>query len=207
MSDLLPLRGSPKQVVWADKIRHSALYSQRFSPESIEIILKVEDAAWFIGNRSSGDTLSLLFKDPAPHQLAGGSPPPLKFFEPVEAPVGETELPAVHPGSMREVRRYQLRRYQTDLPLQAGADGDENDELQHTDTEPAPPHDAELFAASVCRHPALAEIAVLATLARLYKGDIASRLKMRAVEKLGTVRETLVAEIDKDIDGLTRILK
>lgn len=71
--------------------------------------------------------------------------------------------------------------------------------------EPAP-HDAELFAASVCKHPALAEIALLALLARCYKNAVGARLKQRAEARVEEVRAELITAIDRDIDGIRRIL-
>jgi hypothetical protein len=87
--------------------------------------------------------------------------------------------------------------------------GDEPETEEPCPAEPANsrPHEAELFAASVCRHPLLAEIAVTATLARLYKGPVGDMLKARAREKLERAKATIYAEIKKDIDGLERILR
>ena len=184
MSQLPPLRGSAKQVAWADKIRQNALTVQAFSLGDVATICSVKDAAWFIGNSAAGNQLKMPFKDPAPHQLVGGPPPPAK---------------------------------QRDLSLRAG------DEPETT--EPCPParlaagkpqrdpepHEAERFAESVCHHPALAEVAVLGLMAKQYLRStqkvVGQFLLDMARLKLRGLRERLIADIDKDIDGLERILK
>ena len=68
------------------------------------------------------------------------------------------------------------------------------------------PHDAELFAQSACQIPALGELAVLATFSRLYKGEEARLFRSRVELRLEGLRERLIAELDKDIDGIRRIL-
>jgi len=199
MSDLPPLRGTPKQVKWATPIRANAL-EQKFNVHSLELLRTIDDSTWWIANRVSGDKLVMTFKDPAPHQKVGGPPPPAKS----SAPSAEY-IDAMTPLNVMP-RQDTTKRVQRLLgEPRAGEDGDEND-LPSGGVGPKP-HDAELFAASVCRHPLLAEIAVVATLARLYKGEVGDMLKWRARHKLEKVRETIIAEMDKDIDGLRRILK
>ena len=70
------LRGSPKQVAWAEKIRNSALTHQAFSKEAYDLIERVVDATWFIANMVAGNKLVATFKEPLPHQLVDGPPPP-----------------------------------------------------------------------------------------------------------------------------------
>lgn len=179
MSDLPQLRGTPKQVKWANTIRTNTFMDKdSYGMAVLETAEKVDDATWWIANNTSSTKLVTIPKDPAPHQLVGGP-------------------------SKADAHKERVQRA-LDEP-RAGEDGDEND-LPPGGVSPKP-HDAELFAASVCRHPALAEIAVLATLARLYKGEVGDMLKWRARHKLEKVRETIIAEMDKDIDGLRRILK
>lgn len=68
-------------------------------------------------------------------------------------------------------------------------------------------HDAVRFATSVARQPELAELAVLATLSRLYKGKQGDVFKEHVQKQLEGLRERLIEEIDRDIDGIRRILK
>jgi len=177
--NLPPLRGTPKQIKWAATIRINTLNDRdSYGMTVLETAEKVDDATWWIANNTSSQKLVTIPKDPAPHQLVGGP-------------------------SKVDAHRERVQRALDEL--RAGEDGDEND-LPKGGVSPKP-HDAELFAASVCRHPALAEIAVLATLARLYKGEVGQMLKWRAKHKLEAVRETIIMEMDKDIEGLRRILK
>jgi len=155
--NLPPLRGTPAQIKWAATIRTNALdnHAMRLPGDQLA---SIDDATWWIGNRDkiANDTLAWPFKAPAPHQLAGGPPPP-----------GNTP----------------------DLPVQGRK-----------------PHDAELFAASVSRHPVLAEIALIALLARCYKGDMRDQMRQRAADMLKDVRAETQAALDRDMDGIHRIL-
>lgn len=72
---LAVLRGAPKQITWAATLRENALNDNGWSEAQRKTLSEVEDAAWFIANRHTAS--SFRFKDPAPHQLAGGPPPPV----------------------------------------------------------------------------------------------------------------------------------
>ena len=160
MSQLPPLRGTPAQIKWAMTIRTNTLSILGDLPDGLaEILDKVVDSTWFIGNRDkiSNDRVSPDYKEPAPHQIAGGPPPP-----------GHTP----------------------DLPMQGEGR----------------PHDAELFAASVCRYPVLAEVTLLALLARCYKGEIRDKLKHAATRKFTAAQEVVKVSVDRDVDGIRRII-
>ena len=198
MTDLPLLRGSPRQIAWAEKIRANA-FAQSFKSPSLATFRTIDDSTWWIANRVSGDKLLMTFKDPAPHQCVGGPPPPVGTVQPHHTP-----RKTIDPELLRELQ-HELKVADEILKERSGEDGDEND-WPKGGASPQP-HAAELFAASVCRHPLLAEIAVLGTLARLYKGEVGRMLKWRAKVKLEAVRETIIAEMDKDINGLRRILR
>jgi hypothetical protein len=194
MSLLPPLRGSAKQVKWAETIRDNTFQDRdSYGMDVLVVAEKVDDATWWIAsNDRTKQQMVSTPKPPAPHQLVGGPPPPAK---------------------------------QRDLPIRAG------DEPEPT--EPCPParlathtgeytgkpqrdsvtepHEAERFAESVCHHPALAEVAVLGLMAKQYlrstQKEVGQFLLDRARLKLRGLRERLIAAVDKDLNGLERILK
>jgi len=197
--ELPQLRGTPKQVEWAEKIRACA-FAQDFAQPTLVLLAKIEDSSWWIANRGRGpnNKLAYQFKDPAPHQLVGGPPPPAK---PTQRPAGEPRA-----GDEPETTG---PPGQTKMNLSSAPYAGEHLRQQlkgTTGNGVEEPHEAELFAASVCRNPTLAEIAVLGLLARLYKGEVGATLRHRAECKLEGLREALIAAVDKDIDGLWRIL-
>lgn len=182
--NLPPLRGTPKQVKWATTIRANTFKDRdAYGIDVLTAAEKVDDSTWWIANNSSLQQLVPVPKPAAPHQLVGGPPAPLK------SGIG---------ASRQRIMERAGDEPETNVPCPAG-------DLKPGEAHPEP-HDAELFAASVCRHPLLAEIAVLGTLARLYKGEVGQMLKWRAKHKLDKVRDTIIAEMDKDIDGLKRII-
>lgn len=63
-------------------------------------------------------------------------------------------------------------------------------------------NDAAAWAASVSRHPKLAEAAILAVLSRLYKGDMRHDLQAKAHQ---IIREANF-EIGRDLDAITKML-
>ena len=76
-------------------------------------------------------------------------------------------------------------------------------ERKHPEDEP---HDAELFAESACQMPIMGKLAVLATFSRLYRGEEAALFRHRVESQLEGLRERLIESIDRDIDGIRRIL-
>ena len=192
MSQLPPLRGTPKQIEWAERIRTSTFKDKDSYGMSVLITAeKVDDATWWIANRA-GNKLVTIPKDPAPHQVVGGT---------VETIAGRRL--ATHTGEYTGVPQQEVeQRVQRLLGEPVGPH--ESDDVEE-------PHEAELFAVSVTRHPALAEIAVLGLMAKLYTRaehkKVGDTLKHRARCKLDGLRDRLVGDIDKDIEGLERILK
>ena len=49
-------------------------------------------------------------------------------------------------------------------------------------------------------------ITVLALMAHVYKGEIRERLKLAALHKLAEVQSSIRAALDRDVDGIKRIL-
>ena len=124
----------------------------------------------------------MTFKEPEPYQLVGGPPPP------------GTRINTSGYYPMPDIRKVMRR---------ASEDGDENDLDE--------PHDAELFAESASHHPAVAQIAILGLMAKQYlrssQKEVGELLLHRAWCQLDGLREQLIAALDKDLDGLERILK
>lgn len=67
-------------------------------------------------------------------------------------------------------------------------------------------HDAIKFAVSVSRNPKLAELAVIAALSRLYRGNEAACFKNYVEHCLNGLRDQVITELDRDLDGIRRIL-
>jgi hypothetical protein len=72
------LTGTDKQVKWAAYIRDEAL-ALTWPPEVEAKLRKINDSTWWIANKTIATTMK--FKEPAPHQLVGGPPPPPKGRE------------------------------------------------------------------------------------------------------------------------------
>jgi hypothetical protein len=161
MPPLPPFKGTPAQIKWANTIRLNTLeyLMDQMPPGTADYLVKIVDATWWIANRdmTNPDRLRINYKEPSPHQMVGGPPPP-----------GQTP----------------------DLPVQGAKK----------------PLDAEMFASSVSHVPALAEITVLALMAHVYKGEIRERLKLAAMHKLTEVQSSIRAALDRDVDGIKRIL-
>lgn len=182
MTDLPPLRGTPKQVKWATTIRANTFNDRdSYGMVVLETAEKVDDATWWIANNTSSQKLVTIPKDPAPHQCAG-VPPSMRL--------------ATHTGEYTGVAQRELPR--------AGEDGDENDATKE-------PHDAELFAESASHNPAVAKVAILGLMAKAYlrssQKEVGRVLLHRARCQFDGLREQLIAAIDKDLNGLERILR
>ena len=67
------LTGTEKQIKWAAYIRDEAL-ALSWPPEVEAKLRSIVDSTWWIANKTIATTMK--FKEPAPHQLAGGPPPP-----------------------------------------------------------------------------------------------------------------------------------
>lgn len=146
-------------------------------------IQDVNDSTWWIANRDeTGSALRADYKEPAPHQREGGPPPPPKSQK-------NLELSDRLRKNIRDMEDYAKRNPKPDP----------NDE----------PHEAELFAASVCHIPILAELALDAAMSRLYikaNDEVGKTMRHRVRLRLERVRDDLIAAIDKDLDGIRRIL-
>jgi hypothetical protein len=215
MNKLPPLRGSVRQVKWVNVIRANTFADKgSYSVDVLAMAEKVDDATWWIANHES--TYQMLVtspKPPAPHQLVGGPPPPNKTTERVQRLLGESRAgdepetagPCPSGAEARNLADVAQRRVAGEyFPKSAAAQRSAEDE----------PHEAELFAESVCRHPALAQVAVLGLMAKAYlRGkspetqEVGRVLLFRARQQFGGLRARLVEAIDKDLDGLQRILK
>ena len=201
--NLPPLRGTPKQVKWATTIRDNTFMDRdSYGMVVLETAEKVDDATWWIANNTSSHKLVTVPKDPAPHQLVGGPPPPPKGRAPsaeyIDAMTPLNTMPrlATHTGEYTGVKQRELPR--------AGEDGDENDATRE-------PHDAELFAESASHNPAVARVAITGLMAKAYlrssQKEVGQALLHRARCQFDGLREQLIAAIDKDLAGLERILK
>lgn len=89
----------------------------------------------------------------------------------------------------------------------APEEGDASVKRPPVDCSPAPEsqargNDAAAWAASVSRHPKMAEAAILAVLSRLYKDDMRSVLKAKAKQVL----KEADFEVTRDIDAINRML-
>lgn len=203
MNDLPSLRGTPKQVKWAEAIRRNTFKFEMktvYSPHVLEDSAKVTDVTWWITNRSVDDMLVAVPSLAEPHQVVGGPPPP---------PRAAIKGPA-----------------QGTLPIRAGEEAETTGPCPTTDLvasavkvapvqSPLEEHEqveeAERFAESVCQNPALAEVAVLGLLAKQYLRSSHRRtgelILHRARCRMEGLRECQIAVLDKNLDGLRRILK
>jgi hypothetical protein len=69
----VPLRGTPRQIAWAERLRSSRLaFCRRRAPELVGILSTITDATWWIANGESG--LGDL-KWPSPDQTRQAPPP------------------------------------------------------------------------------------------------------------------------------------
>lgn len=75
VAHLPALTGSEKQVKWATTIRAEAL-ALVWPAEVAAKLRSIVDSTWWIANKAI--TVSMKFKEPSPHQLVGGPPPPPK---------------------------------------------------------------------------------------------------------------------------------
>lgn len=181
--DGLPaLRGSPKQVKWATTIRADALALEW--PDDIRSNLsQIVDSTWWIANKQI--TTTLKFKPPAPEQLADAPPASGRSTQPELSPTPAATPSAEYIDAMTPLTgappvapRGTLTNYSKRL----------DDALQ--------------WAESVSRHPTLAHAAILATLSRLYKGEMQARLKAKAHE----VMSQADLEVNRDLDAIRLML-
>lgn len=116
--------------------------------------------------------VTLKFNEPMPHQRVGLRSPP----EPALPPEHAGESLTLHADPPSEEAPSQSVRDRTD--------------------------DAIAWAASVSRHPKMAEAAILAVLSRLYKDSMRRELKMRAEKVLAEAD----FEVGRDLEAINRML-
>lgn len=170
------LVGTPKQVKWAVTIRDDAL--DLSWPAETEAMLKtIVDSTWWIANKSIVHTMK--FKEPSPHQIVGGPPPPKGRPSPGRSPSPATPS-AEYIDAMTPL---------TGAPI----------------VDPRPTSrlaDVFGFAESVSRHPKTAEAAVLALMAKVYKGDMADAIRAKG----RAVAQEAEFEFQRDLDAVNKML-
>jgi len=194
MNALPPLRGTPKQVKWAQDIRAKTFQSSGlYPPALLKIVIKVDDATWWIANKETfTQRLMQLPKRPMDYQRVGGPPPP----------------PRSTPASKR------VEANQTKLRV-----GDEPETADQSCPESEPvltvldqgPDAVEQFAANVSKFPFLAEAAILVLAAKLCRSDYqreqAQRLKHRAKCKLDNMVESLKSDAVRTLASIKSLLE
>ena len=198
MPEDFALRGSPAQIKWATTIRKN---SQESLPSNLlDQIKTVTDSTWWIANRDpeNGSHLRTDFKAPEPHQLHGGPPAPPKTLIGGKGFSSGTVSDVPQSDGMPDLSRIPKPTRPTPRATEPTLN------LDPTDTDK---HDAERFAESVSHTPALAELAVLACLSRLYKGELRERFVSKIEARLDSVRQSAIDSIDKDVDGIRRIIR
>lgn len=249
------LKGSPKQVKWAESIRSSVLEEMDTSVEGAadelydrlhRLVTTVEAANWWIANRDPtyGVTgLAPIWKEPEPDQLVGrtvSTKANVAWADPDERPHRKSLTPA----HVRDIQSHDIEGdvFESAAPMkpkQTVFDGlkmaqqikaDVNRIASKTDikriakeakdrianlaasnqaadsNQDVDSGEFEQFARSVAQNPLLAEITIMALMSYRLSGDDAIRLRQRLDDRLATAANDARVAIEKNIDGVRRIL-
>jgi len=189
----------------------------------------IEDASWWIANRGpNGTGIRKSFKQPDTKQLSLAA----QAKRHAQAQVRQPEMAAIQAGLANHAALAENTPDSDGDLGDGGVDGDKEAEatLPPPSSRPDEPSTMQTFrearetsvkllktmsmvrefAASVSRHPAMAELAITALMAQLYAGkneEVRKRLLRDADKLRADLRDKLIKDMDVDFDGIDRILR